>query len=164
MTFSIRAIPNENPMSDLATVRGRFLDRVHGYEPGQSVRFAAPLDELIRWSEANGLVFHDPGAKEFVRFSVPGTGWAFWSALPRATDGAKFTLFSDPRAPEFLRATARDELARIDGRPAPPEGVPELAFTKLIWEPYRMRVLDLMARLREAVKPAALARNENAVS
>jgi len=139
-------------MSDLATARACFLDRVNGYAPGQAVRFTAPLDELIRWSEANGLVFMPAKAKDLVKFSAPGSKLAFWSALPRADDGAKFTLLGEPRFPEALRTIARDELARINGKDALAEAAPVLPFTKLIWEPYRTRVLDLMARLLDEVK------------
>jgi hypothetical protein len=135
-------------MNDLATARADFLEKVEGYAAGQSARFAPALEELIRWSEAHGLEFkHHTGVHDLVKFSVPGAGMAFWSATPRTGDGAKLTLLNDPRFPEPLRALARDELAAIDGKAAQPEAVPEVAFTMLIWAPYRARVLDLMARL-----------------
>jgi hypothetical protein len=140
-------------MNDLATARADFLEKVEGYASGQSVRFAPALDELIRWSETNGLEFTPhAGVHDLVKFSAPGANMAFWTVTPRTGDGAKLTLLNDPRFPEPLRALARDELARIDGKPLQPEGVPELAFTKLIWEPYRVRVLDLMARLLDGVR------------
>ena len=143
-------------MNDLATARADFLERVEGYAPGQAARFAPALDELIRWSEASGLEFTPhAGVHDLVKFSAPGAAMAFWSAAPRAGDGAKLTLLNDPRFPEPLRALARDELARIDGKPFRPEGVPEVAFTQLIWAPYRARVLDLMARLLDGVSPPA---------
>ncbi len=140
-------------MSDLTTARADFLEKVEQYASGQSARFAPPLDELIRWSEANGLEFTPhAGVHDLVKFSVPGSKMAFWSATPRTGDGAKLTLLNDPRFPEPLRTLARDELARI-GRPvAPPGDVPEVAFTNLIWGPYRTRVLDLMARLLGGVR------------
>ena len=143
-------------MNDLTTARADFLEKVEGYAPGQSVRFAPALDELIRWSEANGLEFtHHTGVHDLVKFSVPGSKMAFWSATPRTGDGAKLTLLNDSRFPEPLRTLARDELARIDGKAVKPDGVPEVAFTKLIWAPYRARVLDLMARLLDGVgRPA----------
>src|SRR5438270_9969006 len=135
-------------MNDLATARADFLEKVEGYASGQSVRFAPALDELIRWSEANGLEFTPPaGVHDLVKFSTPGAKMAFWSAAPRTGDGAKLTLLNDPRFPETLRTLARDELAQIDDRSAGKASVPELAFTKLIWAPYRARVLDLMGRL-----------------
>jgi len=135
-------------MNDLATARADFLEKVEGYAAGQSARFAPALDELVRWSEANGLEFtHHTGVHDLVKFSVPGAGMAFWSATPRTGDGAKLTLLNDPRFPESLRTLARDDLAAVDGKAVQPEGVPEVAFTKLIWGPYRARVLDLMARL-----------------
>ena len=140
-------------MNDLATARADFLEKVEGYAPGQSARFAPVLDELIRWSEANGLEFTPhAGVHDLVKFSAPGAKMAFWSATPRTGDGAKLTLLNDPRFPEPLRTLARDELARIDGKAVQPEGVPEVAFTKLIWGPYRVRVLDLMARLLDGVR------------
>src|SRR4029079_1887347 len=118
--------------------------KVEGYAPGQSSRFAPPLDELIRWSGENGLEFtHHPGVHDLVKFSVPGSKVSFWSAAPRTGDGGKLTLLDDPRVPGPLRAAARDELARINGKAAQPDGAPEVAFTKLIWGPYRERVLDL---------------------
>jgi hypothetical protein len=140
-------------MNDLATARADFLEKVEGYASGQSARFAPVLDEMILWSEANGLEFtHHTGVHDLVKFSVPGAKMAFWSATPRTGDGAKLTLLNDPRFPEPLRTMARDELARIDGKTAQPESVPELAFTKLIWAPYRARVLELMARLLEGLR------------
>lgn len=140
-------------MNDLATARAAFLEKVERYASGQSARFAPPLDELIRWSEENGLEFtHHTGVHDLVKFSVPGTGMAFWSATPRTIDGAKLTLLNDPRFPEPLRTLARDELAGIDGKAVVPGGIPEVAFAKLIWAPYRVRLLDLMARLLDGVR------------
>jgi hypothetical protein len=146
----------EGPMNDLATARADFLEKVEGYASGQAARFAPALDELIRWSRENGLEFtHHAGVHDLVKFSVPGAGMAFWSATPRTGDGAKLTLLNDRRFPEPLRAAARDELARIDGKEARPDGVPEVAFTKLIWEPYRVRLLGLMGRLLDGLgRPA----------
>jgi hypothetical protein len=140
-------------MNDQTTARADFLEKVEGYASGQSARFAPPLDELIRWSGENGLAFTPhAGVHDLVKFSVPGSGMAFWSATPRTGDGAKLTLLNDPRFPEELRALARDELARIDRRAAPPGDVPEVAFTNLIWGPYRERVLDLMGRLLDGLR------------
>jgi hypothetical protein len=140
-------------MNDCAKARAEFLERVEGYASGQSARFAPALDELIRWSEANGLEFAPhAGVHDLVKFSAPGATMAFWSATPRVSDGAKLTLLNDRRFPEPLRTLARDELARIDGKAVRPEGVPEVAFTKLIWGPYRVRVLDLMARLLDGMR------------
>ena|SRR5437763_3776948 len=140
-------------MNDLATARAGFLEKVEGYAPDQSVRFAPALDELTRWSEAHGLEFtHHAGVHDLVKFSAPGATMAFWSVTPRTGDGAKLTVLNDPRFPEPLRALARNELARIDGKAAQPEAVPEVAFTKLIWGPYRARVLDLMARLLDGLR------------
>jgi hypothetical protein len=143
-------------VNDLVTARTDFLEKVEGYASGQSARFAPPLDELIRWSEEHGLEFtHHTGVHDLVKFSLPGAKMAFWSATPRTGDGAKLTLLNDPRFPEPLRTLARDELARIDGKPFQDEGVPEVAFTKLIWAPYRARVLDLMARLLDGLRETA---------
>ena len=143
-------------MNDLLTARASFLDKVNNYAPGEAIRFTAPLDEVIRWSETNELVFTESKAKELVKFSVPGARAAFWCAAPRTLDGAKFTLLGDASFSETLRAAARDELARIDGRALLTEGAPTLAFTKLIWEPYRTRVLNLMARLLDGVRRTAV--------
>jgi hypothetical protein len=140
-------------MNDLTTARADFLEKVEGYASGQSARFAPPLDELIRWSEANGLAFTPhAGVHDLVKFSVPGSKMAFWSATPRTGDGAKLTLLNDPRFPEELRTLARNELAQIDRKAALPGEVPEVAFTNLIWGPYRERLLDLMARLLDGVR------------
>lgn len=142
-------------MDDLATARADFLEKVEGYARGQAVRFTPPLDELIRWSQENGLEFtHHTGVHDLVKFSVPGAKMAFWSAIPRTSDGGKLTLLNDPRFPEPLRTAARDELARIDGKAVRPDGVPEVAFTKLIWEPYRIRVLELMGQLLDGLRQA----------
>jgi hypothetical protein len=140
-------------MNDIVTARADFLEKVEGYAARQSARFAPVLDELIAWSEANGLEFTPhSGVHDLLKFSTPGAKMAFWTATPRTGDGAKLTLLNDTRFPESLRTLARDELARIDGKPVQPEGVPETAFTKLIWAPYRVRVLDLMARLLDGVR------------
>jgi hypothetical protein len=106
------------------------------------------LDELIRWSEANDLKFTPHvGVHDVVKFSAPGAKLAFWSVTPRTGDGAKLTLLNDTRFPESLRTLAREELSLIDGKRAKPDRAPEVALTKLIWEPYRVRVLDLMTKL-----------------
>ena len=129
------------------------MGKVEGYATDQSARFAKVLDELIAWSEANGLEFtHHTGVHDLVKFSVPGAKAAFWSACPRTGDGGKLTLLNDTSFPEPLRTMARDELARIDGKELQSEGVPEVAFTKLIWAPYRARLLDLMGRLLDAMR------------
>jgi len=140
-------------MNHLATARAAFLSRVKGYASGQAARFEPALDELIRWSEENGLEFtRHTGMHDLVKFSVVGAKMAFWSATPRTGDGGKLTLLNDSRFPEELRSLAREELARIDGKAPQPSGIPEVAFAMLIWEPYRVRVLDLMARLLDAVR------------
>ena len=140
-------------MTDLAAARAGFLDKVEGYAPGQAARFAPALDDLIRWSEDRGLVF-DPRRRpvESVRFADGGSKLSFWTATPRTGDGAKLTLLDALSFPEPLRAVARDELARIDRRAAVPDAVPVLAFTQLIWEPYRARVLDLMGRMLDGLR------------
>jgi hypothetical protein len=140
-------------MNDLATARADFLARVEGYASGQGIRFSPPLDELIGWSETNGLAFvPHVGVNDLVKFADAGATMAFWSATPRTGDGAKFTLLNDPRFPEPLRTLARDELSDIDGTKVQPKSVPEVAFTKLIWPPYRQRVLTLMARLLDGIR------------
>jgi hypothetical protein len=150
-------------MNDLATARAGFLEKVNSYASGQSVRFAPVLDELTRWSEVNGLQFsHQSGVHNLIKFSLPKVKMAFWSATPRTGDGGKLTLLNDSRFPEPLRTMARDELARIGRKVAEPGEVPEVAFTMLIWEPYRIRVLDLMARLLDGLKRPALESNSAA--
>jgi hypothetical protein len=137
--------------SDLGTARADFLARVEGWAGGQAARFAPVLDELIRWSDGNGLEYAPhPGVHHLVKYRLPG-GDPFWAVAPRTGDGAKLTLLC-PRSPGPLRDAARDELARINGAAAKPDGNPEVAFTKLIWEPHRRRVLDLMARLLTAAR------------
>ena len=79
-------------MNDIATARADFLEKVEGYASGQSARFAPALDELIRWSEANGLEYTPhAGVHDLVKFSAPGAKMAFWSATPRTGDGAKLS-------------------------------------------------------------------------
>lgn len=142
-------------MDHLAETKAGFLSKVEDYATGQSSRFALPLDELIRWSEEAGLVFaRHGGANELVKFCLPGTSSTFWAATPRRGDGGKFTLLSTASFPERLRAMAREEFARIEAKPQRPDGVPELPFTQLIWEPYRKLVLELMGKLLEELKPA----------
>jgi hypothetical protein len=139
-------------LSDIAADRAKFLAAVEGYAPGQAARFAPALDELIRWSEANGLEYRPPtGAQALVRYAA--TGRVFWSAVARPGDGAKLTLLNDAGFPGPLRDAARTELARL-GRTAEKDGgVPEVALTMLIWEPYRKQVLELMTRLLAGVTP-----------
>jgi hypothetical protein len=146
-------------MNDLATARADFLTKVEGYASGQAVRFTPPLDELIGWSEANGLVFlPHVGVNDLIKFADAGATMAIWSVTPRTGDGAKLTLLNDSQFSEALRTLARDELSDIDGKAVQPKAVPEVAFTKLIWPPYRQRVMDLMARLLDGLRrPAAAA-------
>src|SRR5690349_12453409 len=132
-------------MIDLTTAKACFLDRVNGYAPGQAARFTPALDALIAWSEANGLTFTPSKVNEAVKFSAPGSRLSFWSVSPRTDDGAKFSLLTEPKFPESRRATARDDLARINHKEALPDAVAMLPFTKLIWEPYRARVIALTA-------------------
>jgi hypothetical protein len=140
-------------MSDLATAKSKFLSRVEDWAPDQAARFAPVLDELVQWSEENGLEFTRPtGTQALVRFRVSGTGMPFWVVSARTGDGAKMTLLADPRFPEPLRAAAREELSRIGRKAADPDSAPELALTHLIWEPYRRRVLELMSRLLAEVR------------
>jgi hypothetical protein len=141
-------------VSDIAAGTVRFLSAVEGYAPDQAARFAPALDELIRWSEENGLKYRPPtGAQSLVRYAVGSR--VFWSVVARTGDGAKLTLLNDPTFPEPLRDAARTELARIDRKLEKDGGVPEVALTQLIWEPYRKRVLELMARLlAEIMAPA----------
>ena len=135
-------------MNDLAKTRSLFLAKVEGYASGQASRFATVLDELIRWSELNNLTFTPhAGIHELIKYSLKHAKVPFWCATPRTIDGAKFTLLNDPNFPEPLRNEAREELARIDGKKAISEGIPEMAFTKLLWKPYREQVFKLMDRL-----------------
>ncbi|MFO0851620.1 MAG: hypothetical protein U0871_24120 [Gemmataceae bacterium] len=145
-------------MEDLATAKARLLAKVEGYAPGQAVRFTPALDELIRWSEENGLRFAPhAGVHHLVKFCVPGRSAPFWAATPRTGDGCKLTLLADPRFPEPLRTVARTELARIDWKPVKPDGPPEVAFTKLIWPPHRAAVLALMTQLLAEIAVPATA-------
>jgi hypothetical protein len=133
-------------LSDLLAARANFLAKVEDHAWGQSTRFAPILDELIRWSQENGLDYRPPtAAQALVRYATDGR--IFWSVVARTGDGAKFTLLNDPGFPARLRDEARGELARLDRKAEKEEGVPEVALTKLIWEPYRRTVLDLMTRL-----------------
>jgi hypothetical protein len=143
-------------VDDLARARTEFLDKVEDWAPGQAKRFAPVLDELIRWAEENawGVRFtrHD-GIHKMVKFCVLGVETPFWAVVARTGDGAKLTMLNNPhpRIPDGLREEARGQLARIDGKEPKPDGVPEVAFTKLIWPPYRQQVLDLMTRLLNVV-------------
>ena len=84
--------------SDLATARADFLARVEGWAGGQAARFAPVLDELIRWSDGNGLEYAPhPGIHDLVKYRLPGSD-PFWAVVPRTGDGAKLALLY-PRAP-----------------------------------------------------------------
>jgi hypothetical protein len=138
-------------LSDIAADKAKFLAAVEGYAPGQAARFAPALDELIRWSEANGLAYLPPaGAQPLVRYAAGGR--VFWSVVARAGDGAKLTLLNDAGFPEPLRDAARTGLARLGRREEKDGGVPEVALTMLIWEPHRERVLEMMARLLAGIR------------
>lgn len=140
-------------MTDLATACSSFLSRVEAYAEGQSSRFALVLDALIEWSAENDLEYTPhTGAADVIKFTAVGSKMAFWSVTPRTSDGSKFTLLNDSHFPEALRTEARNELALIDKRKVTQNGIPELAFTKLVWEPYRIQVLALMDRLLEGIK------------
>jgi hypothetical protein len=77
-------------LSAIAADTAKFLAAVEAYAPGQAARFAPALDELIRWSEANGLEYRPPtAAQTLVRYAAGGR--VFWSAVARAGDGAKLT-------------------------------------------------------------------------
>jgi hypothetical protein len=140
-------------MSDSAAALADFLAKVEDHAWGQSIRFAPVLDELIRWSQENGLEHCPPtAAQALVRYAEGGR--IFWSAVARTGDGGKLTLLNDRSFPEPLRDEARTELARLDGKAEKEGGVPEVALTKLIWAPYRAKVLELMARLLDGVRAA----------
>jgi hypothetical protein len=142
-------------VSDSTSALANFLARVEDYASGQSARFAPILDELIRWSEENGLEHRPPtGAQALVRYAANGR--IFWSVVARTGDGAKLTLLNDPGFPDALRDDARGELARLDRKAGKEGGVPEVALTQLIWGPYRTRVLELMARLLDQAKVPVL--------
>lgn len=142
-------------MTTAPAARTRFLDKVEDYAPGQAARFAPPLDALVEWSEANGLTFLPPSAAQTVfRYAAPDSRRVFWAVTARTGDGAKLTILTGSAFPKRLRAEARAELARLDGRPEKEDEVPEVALTKLIWLPHRTRVLDLMTRLLAELRAA----------
>ena len=141
-------------MNDIAADRATFLAAVEGYASGQAARFAPALDELVRWSEENGLEYRPPtGSQSLMRYATGGR--VFWSAVARAGDGAKLTVLNDPTFPESLRDAARTELALLDRKAEKDGGVPEVALTMLIWEPHRKRVLGMMARLLAGIVATA---------
>lgn len=141
-------------MSDIAADRAKFLAAVEAYASGQAARFAPALDELIRWSEENGLEYRPPtGAQTLIRYAAGGR--IVWSVVARSGDGAKLTLLNDLSFPEPLRDAARTELANLDRKPEKEGGVPEVALTQLIWEPYRKQVLELMTRLLAGIRATA---------
>jgi hypothetical protein len=146
----------KDSMNDLVTARAAFLKKVEDHVSGESARFAMPLEELISWSEANGLAFTSHGGvHDLLKFSIPGENLAFWLLTPRPGDGAKLNLLGSTGFPENLRTLARDELALIDGMASKPEAPPVLSFTKMIWGPYRARILALMGRLLDELRPVA---------
>ena len=141
-------------MSDIVTDKARFLAAVEGYAPGQAARFAPALDALIHWSEDHGLEYRPPtAAQTLIRYAAGGR--VFWSVVARTGDGAKLTLLNDAGFPRRLRDAARTELARLDRKVEKDGGVPEVALTNLIWEPYRAQVLETMSRLLAGVGAAA---------
>jgi hypothetical protein len=143
-------------MNNLVTARAAFLKKVEDHVSGESARFAMPLDELISWSEGHGLAFAPHGGvHDLLKFSIPGATLAFWLLTPRPGDGAKLNLLGATGFPENLRTLARDELALIDGTASKPEGPPVVSFTKMIWGPYRARILTLMGRLLDELQPGA---------
>lgn len=131
-------------MTDLAAARTKFLARVEELASGQAARFAPALDELIAWSLERGLQFDPPSERQFlIRFRSPGEKGHLWVATPRNGDGAKLAV----GGPAALMNDARAELAKIDARPVDEHRAPEVAFTYLIWGPYRTAVLELLGRM-----------------
>ena len=140
-------------MNEIAKGRKFFLSKVEQFSSGDSLRFAPVVDELIQWSRDNGLEFvPNTGVNKLLTFSIPGTGMAFWVVTPLVGDGAKIALLGDPKFPEPLRSEARNELAEIGKKKALAKSIPELAFAKLIWAPYRAQILTLMTRLLKEVQ------------
>ncbi len=143
-------------MSDIAADKAKFLAAVEGYASGQGVRFAPVIDELIRWSEEHGLEYRPPSeTQSLIRYVAAGK--IFWSVVARTGDGAKLTLLNDRSFPEPLRDAARTELARLDRKSEKENGIPEVALTNLIWEPYRAQVLQTMTRLLAGISAEASA-------
>jgi len=143
---------------DVATARANFLSRVDDYALGDSARLAPVLDEMIRWSVDNGLEHRPPtGVQTLVRYAAGGR--VFWSVAPMRDEGARFTLLADLGFPESLRDEARTVLARINWGSAKKTGAesdaPALPLAKLMWEPYRRTVLDLMSRLLDGIRVTA---------
>ena len=131
-------------MTDLPAARARFLARVEDLAPGQGVRFAPALDELVAWSHDHGLAFDPPtGKQSHVRFLAPAGKTYLWAATPCSGDGAKLTV----GGPEELLADARVVLAKIGIKPVNAARPPEVPFGCLIWAPYRASVLDMLGRL-----------------
>jgi len=141
-------------VSDLATATTDFLAKVESYAHGQAARFSPVLDELIRWSQGRGLEFVGPSRSlHAVTFRIPGAGSYFWTVRPRTGDGAKFGLLTDAgyQLPVGMLEEACREMNRICGSKDETKTAPEVPFTTLIWEPYRVRVLALMERLLAAM-------------
>ena len=131
-------------MLDLPAARSRFLARVEEFSPGQAARFAPALDALVEWSVGNGLVFEPPTGKQFqIRFRLPHERTPAWTATPRSGDGGKFSI----GGPVSLHSAMRKAFAQIDGNPVIESRQPELAFTYLIWMPYRTAILELMEKM-----------------
>ncbi len=137
-------------MVDLETATTNFLARVDRHSPDEGKRVRAVLADLIRWSAGHawGLSFSGRGAGDLIRYCVDGVLPPFWAIAPRSADGAKLTLLTaaHPRYPEELREEVRQLCARIDGRLADPDEVPEISCAKLLWPPHRDAVLELMSR------------------
>ena len=141
--------PSETAMTDLDTALGKFLAQVEHVAPGQRDRFAAPLDELIRWSEARGLTFDaKTNSVSHVRFRKAGS--LSWTVTPRGGDGAKLTV----AGPADHLSLVRADLARIDGKPGNAAVLPVVSFAKLIWKPYRDEVMGVLGKALPAGETA----------
>ena len=152
-------------MSGLSTERAPFLAKVGEYKPRRAVRIGEVLNALVEWSEGRGgeieFTPHTGSAgrepQALVKYCVPGVGTPFWAAYPRAADGAKLHVLTDPhpRFPEDLRREAREVLAGLDGRRPNPTECPVVSFETLADPAALASLLALLASVLDRLGPTS---------
>jgi hypothetical protein len=134
-------------MSDLKAATTEFFAKVDRHAPDQAKRVREVLNDLLKWSDEQGLRFFDQDRKGSIRYCVRGVSSALWVFTPHTKDGARLTLLADSQFPEDLRTEARQILAQLDGRKPEPNEVPTVGYLKLLWPANRATLYDLMSRV-----------------
>jgi hypothetical protein len=138
-------------MSDLKSATEGFFAKVDRHTPDQSKRVREVLNDLVRWSDEQGLCVSNQKPKGPISYCLEGVAAPFWTFAPHTGVGAKLTLLADRQFPEELREEARQVLAKLDGRTPEEDEVPSVGYLKLLWPPNRDALYALMARVANRI-------------